>query len=531
MRYNFQFDDIYKKPTNQIAPRSPLMAAMNKAGPVIQQDTMNDDPVTAVESAMSSVTSSSANNTNTITSQPITSPAPPLPSSPIDTGPLFQQDQPRIVEQQVREAIQTPVVQNLGVSEGGAIAAEEIFRQTQQPVVSTADLTGTGAVEAQETFVSPTTTTTNISQNNMSGDPIGIPDSPMPGDSAVDNLALGERNMEVQDTYTPLSINSDINRDDNYEDNREEDREDDEQEENNEDQTATRERLPIDLESILTDYNVPALTKEFGDIFQEYDDTREQFTTRRADIQRGLINAQLGVDGEPGFLQQAMQRQQAGLDIQQNLLQQQVQDEGSLQSRRLDRLALQEEDIAQQQENVIGGARSQLFDAMQTARQETGGFSRSGARSTAVQRAIEGYSGDVGSRIASLNRNLQRVDLQRQDVELGSQRRLDVLGSQLDRLGLQREELDDSFEQRQSRLEAQRSTLDLGQEENIFGLRERFADQTRGRLLDLIRSEADLDRFKKGYGINTPSAGSGNSSGGNDTTAGTNQRTTNFRTQ
>ena len=136
MRYNFQFDDIYKKPTNQIAPRSPLMAAMNKAGPVIQQDTMNDDPVTAVESAMSSITSSSANNTNTITSQPITSPAPPLPSPPVDTGPLFQQDQPRIVEQQVREAIQTPVVQNLGVSEGGAIAAEEIFRQTQPPIVT-----------------------------------------------------------------------------------------------------------------------------------------------------------------------------------------------------------------------------------------------------------------------------------------------------------------------------------------------------------------------------------------------------------
>ena len=528
MRYNFQFDDVYKKPTNQIAPKSPLMAAMNKAGPVIQQDTMNDDPVTAIESAMSSITSSSANNTNTITSQPITSPAPPLPSPPIDTGPLFQQDQPRIVEQQVREAIQTPVVQNLGVSEGGAIAAEEIFRQTQQPVVSTADLTGTGAVEAQETFVAPTTTTTNISQNNMSGDPIGIPDSPMPGDPAVDNLALGERNMEVQDTYTPLSINSDINRDDDYEDNREEDREDDEQEEDNEDQPDTGERLPIDLQSILTGYNVPLLQEEFGDIFQEYDPTREQFTTRRADIQRGLIDAQLG---ETGFLQQAMQRQQAGLDIQQNLLQQQVQDEGSLQSRRLDRLALQEEDIAQQQENVIGGARSQLFDAMQTARQETGGFSRSGARSTAVQRAIEGYSGDVGSRIASLNRNLQRVDLQRQDVELGSQRRLDVLGSQLDRLGLQREELDDSFEQRQSRLKAQRSTLGLGEEENIFGLRERFADQTRGRLLDLIRSEADLSRFKLGSGSAPPGGGNPGSTGGNDTTADSNQRTTTFRVQ
>ena len=527
MRYNFQFDDIYKKPTNQIAPRSPLMAAMNKAGPVIQQDTMNDDPVTAVESAMSSITSSSANNTNTITSQPITSPAPPLPSPPIDTGPLFQQDQPRIVEQQVREAIQTPVVQNLGVSEGGAIAAEEIFRQTQQPIVSTADLTGTGAVEAQETFVAPTTTTTNISQNNMSGDPIGIPDSPMPGDYAVDNLALGERNMEVQDTYTPLSINSDINRDDDYEDNREEDREDDEQEENNENQTTTRERLPIDLQSILKGYDVPALRQEYGDIFQEYDTTRERFVTDRADIQRGLIDAQLG---ETGFLQQAMQRQQAGLDIQQNLLQQQVLDEGSLQSRRLDRLALQEEDIAQQQENVIGGARSQLFDAMQTARQETGGFSGSGARSTAVQRAIEGYSGDVGSRIASLNRNFQRVDLQRQDVELGSQRRLDVLGSQLDRLGLQREELDDSFQQRESRLEAQRSTLDLGQEENIFGLRERFADQTRGRLLDLIRSEADLSRFKLG---SSPPPGGSNpgSTGGNDTTADSNQRTTTFRVQ
>ena len=106
-----------------------------------------------------------------------------------------------------------------------------------------------------------------------------------------------------------------------------------------------------------------------------------------------------------------------------------------------------------------------------------------------------------------------------------------MLGSQLDRLGLQRQELDDSFQQRQSRLEAQRSTLGLGEEENIFGLRERFADQTRGRLLDLIRSEADLDRFKRGFGTITPTAGSGNSSGGNDTTACTNQRTTNFRTQ
>ena len=530
MRYNFQFDDVYKKPSNQIAPRSPLMAAMNKAGPVIQQDTMNDDPVTAVESAMSSITSSSANNTNTITSQPITSPAPPLPSPPVDTGPLFQQDQPRIVEQQVREAIQTPVVQNLGVSEGGAIAAEEIFRQTQQPVVSTADLTGTGALEAQETFVAPTTTTTNISQNNMSGDPIGIPDSPMPGDPAVDNLALGERNMEVQDTYTGTTTNAteDNFTQDDQQDNQENNNQNNTQNQNEEQNIEQRERLPIDLQSILTDYNVPALQREFGDIFQEYDTTRERFVTDRADIQRGLIDAQLG---ETGFLQQAMQRQQAGLDIQQNLLQQQVQDESSLQSRRLNRLALQEEDIAQQQENVIGGARSQLFDAMQTARQETGGFSRSGARSTAVQRAIEGYSGDVGSRIASLNRNLQRVDLQRQDVELGSQRRLDVLGSQLDRLGLQREELDDSFQQRQSRLEAQRSTLGLGEEENIFGLRERFADQTRGRLLDLIRSEADLDRFKRGFGTITPTAGSGNSSGGNDTTAGTNQRTTNFRVQ
>jgi len=528
MRYNFQFDDVYKKPTNQIAPRSPLMAAMNKAGPVIQQDTMNDDPVTAVESAMSSVTSSSANNTNTITSQPITSPAPPLPNPPIDTGPLFQQDQPKIVEQQVREAIQTPVIENLGVSEGGATAAEEIFRQTQQPVVSTADLTGTGAVEAQETFVAPTTTTTNISQNNMSGDPISIPEPTDPSNPMIENLALGENPfLQFQDIYTGTT------RDTTEDIFTQDDQQDDQQgnNENEEQNTEQREKLPIDLQSILTDYNVPALTQEFGDIFQEYDPTREGFATERAAIQRGLIDSQLGVDGEDGFLQQAMQRQQTGLDIQQNLLQQQVQDEGSLQSRRLDRLALQEEDIAQQQENVIGGARSQLFNAMQTARQETGGFSGGGARSTAVQRAIEGYSGDVGSRIASLNRNLQRVDLQRQDVELGSQRTLNVLGSQLDRLGLQREDLDDSFEQRTASLQAQRSTLGLGEEENIFGLRERFADQTRGRLLDLIRSEADLNRFKLGVRDSTPSSNSNNSSGGNDNTAGSDQRTTNFRVQ
>jgi len=524
MRYNFQFDDVYKKPTNQIAPKSPLMAAMNKAGPVIQQDTMNDDPVTAVESAMSSITSSSANNTNTITSQPITSPAPPLPSPPVDTGPLFQQDQPRIAEQQVREAIQTPVVQNLGVSEGGAIAAEEIFRQTQQPVVSTADLTGTGAVEAQETFVAPTTTTTNISQNNMSGDPISIPDISMPGDPAVDNLALGERNMEVQDTYTGTT--RDITEDNFTQDDQQDNQQDNNQ--NEEQDTEQRERLPIDLQSILTDYNVPALQREFGDIFQEYDPTREQFTTRRADIQRGLIDAQLG---ETGFLQQAMQRQQAGLDIQERLLQQQQLDEPALQERRLRRLELQEEDIAQQRENITGGARGQLFNVMQTARQETGGFSRSGARSAAVQRAIEGYTGDVGSRISSLGRNLERLGLQREDVELSSERRLDTLGSQLQRLGLQREELGDTFSERRGRLEAQQATIGLGQEENIFGLRERFADQTRGRLLDLIRSEADLDRFKRGFGTITPTAGSGNSSGGNDTTASTNQRTTNFRTQ
>lgn len=295
------------------------------------------------------------------------------------------------------------------------------------------------------------------------------------------------------------------------------------------------------LEQALSDYNVEALQDFYGNVFDEYDPTRQSFVeqrglfdTRRLNLQRD--EAGIGLERQQGQLgrQADTLQDQLGLNVNLNRIreeQTQLQRE-ALEMREEDvdvdfamrqrMLGLQEEQQAQALDATRSGARNQLM-GLYSQSQVTGGFAGSGARDMVRQRAIDSFTDNASGRISSLA-DTRRIGLARQQATQQRDRQLRGLGSQLSGLdladkqrqfqfdsqqgrvssaleGIQSELGDEgflqrSFENRMSNLDVTERMQELGREESIFGLQEDYRKDVRGRLIDIIRGGGNLDRFK-----------------------------------
>jgi len=295
------------------------------------------------------------------------------------------------------------------------------------------------------------------------------------------------------------------------------------------------------LEQALSDYNVEELQDFYGNVFDEYDPTRQSFVeqrglfdTRRLNLQRD--EAGIGLERQQGQLgrQADTLQDQLGLNVNLNRIreeQTQLQRE-ALEMREEDvdvdfamrqrMLGLQEEQQAQALDATRSGARNQLM-GLYGQSQVTGGFAGSGARDMVRQRAIDSFTDNASGRISSLA-DTRRIGLARQQATQQRDRQLRGLGSQLSGLdladkqrqfqfdsqqgrvssaleGIQSELGDEgflqrSFENRMSNLDVTGRMQELGREESIFGLQEDYRKDVRGRLIDIIRGGGNLDRFK-----------------------------------
>ena len=259
----------------------------------------------------------------------------------------------------------------------------------------------------------------------------------------------------------------------------------------------------LSLGDVLTEagYDVEALTNEYGNIFEQYDPTREQFARRRDNL------AEAGLDLQRGSAQIGLERAQGQLGRQAESLRARQADVAEDLAMQQQLFGLQEEERASGLSRLREGARSNLF-GLYRQQDATGGFAGSGARNMALDRARRAFAGDVGGRISSLA-DTRKSDIARQQVERSSARQQRQLGSQLS--GVEAELGDQGFLQRAfdnrlSGFDLTRQEQRLGLEQNIFGLRDDYKSDVRGRLIDIIKSGGDLDRFKLREEMKGPNA-------------------------
>lgn len=178
-----------------------------------------------------------------------------------------------------------------------------------------------------------------------------------------------------------------------------------------------------------------------------YDTGQERLD--RIGIREGALGRQMGTEEEPGLLEQALARQLQGLDLNRGAL-----------------------------DDSISRRQSQL--GAQLAGLE---ISDSALRSNFLQQQ---------DRAA---RQLGTLDIQRRGSVAQNQMRQDQLGRQIQGL-----EDDVSYFGTQAGLRDQ--LAEQARQRSIFNFRDDFARDTRSRLVDLIRSEADLTRFRSGFSNN-----------------------------
>ena len=249
----------------------------------------------------------------------------------------------------------------------------------------------------------------------------------------------------------------------------------------------------LSLSDVLTEagYDVEALTGEYGNIFEEYDPTREQFARRRDSL------AEAGLDLQRGSAQLDLQRTQGQLGRQAESLRARQADVAEDLAMQQQLFGLQEEERATGLSRLREGARSNLF-GLYRQQDVTGGFAGAGARNMALDRARRSFTADVGGRISSLA-DTRRSDIARQQAERSSARQQRQLGSQLSGVEAELGEqgfLQRAFENRLAGFDLSRQEQRLGLEQNVFGLRKDYESDVRGRLIDIIKSGGDLDKFK-----------------------------------
>jgi hypothetical protein len=249
----------------------------------------------------------------------------------------------------------------------------------------------------------------------------------------------------------------------------------------------------LSLSDVLTEagYDVEALTREYGNIFEEYDPTREQFARRRDTL------AEAGLDLQRGSAQLDLQRTQGQLGRQAESLRARQADVAEDLAMQQQLFGLQEEERATGLSRLREGARSNLF-GLYRQQDVTNGFAGAGARNMALDRARRAFTTDVGGRISSLA-DTRRSDIARQQAERSSARQQRQLGSQLSGVEAELGEqgfLQKAFENRLAGFDLSRQEQRLGLEQNVFGLRKDYESDVRGRLIDIIKSGGDLDKFK-----------------------------------
>ena len=278
--------------------------------------------------------------------------------------------------------------------------------------------------------------------------------------------------------------------------------------------------LGTDLQSALGDeYNVEALQAEYGNIFGEYDPTRETFAQQglafgqeaagigygrqkgQYERQAELLGSQLG---EEGYLAQAMGRQMGQLGLSREA----AQSSAAFQTGELGRQrAGTQRGISQ----TYTGGRQGLMAMREQAGQAAGrgGFAGSGAAQTQSERARQAYMGQLGGGVANLRDRLTGIGAREQQVQSD-------LSRQMRGFGIQEQGIQAGYGEATQRAQSQLSgiqseigeggflsqayqnqlgQLGLGFQEDVYGLRDKYGEKQRDRLMDLIASGADLSRF------------------------------------
>ena len=268
----------------------------------------------------------------------------------------------------------------------------------------------------------------------------------------------------------------------------------------------------------------------------------QELAGSRIDIQREGISDQIGA--EQGRLNRQLQRQ----DITGERLQQQTGLESDRLSDVLGRL------------DISSDLREERLADVYSSGQER--LDRVGIREGALDRQM-GTEGEEGLLQQALSRQLQGLNLNRGELNDSIARRQLQLGGQITGLEISDSALRSNFLQQQSRAANQLGSLDIqergaaaqnqmsqnqigrqiqgidedityfgqqaglrqqlaeqARQRSIFNFRDDYARDTRSRLVDLIRSEADLTRFRTGFsnnpfnrtGINDPFSNDGNES-------------------
>ena len=340
--------------------------------------------------------------------------------------------------------------------------------------------------------------------------------------------------------------------------------------------------LSTDLQSVLGDqYNVEALQKEYGDIFADYDPTREQFAQKglafgqeaagigyerqkgQYERQAELLGSQLG---EEGYLAQAMRRQMGQLGLSREAAESGAAFQTGALGRQREQLGLQRgaaEESAAFQTGELGrqragtqrgisetytGGRQGLMAMREQAGQAAGrgGFAGSGAAQTQSERARQAYIGQLGGGVANLRDRLTGIGAKEQMVQSGLDRSMEEfdiqgrgigareqqvqsdLSRQMRGFDIQGKGIEAGFGEATQRAQSQLSgiqseigeggflsqayqnqlgQLGLGFQEDVYGLRDKYGEKQRDRLLDLIASGADLSRFMTDSGTPTSPGG------------------------
>ena len=299
-----------------------------------------------------------------------------------------------------------------------------------------------------------------------------------------------------------------------------------------------------EFSNILDEYDTNKLMGEYGDYFDEYDPSREAFAQRGLALQEGDIGASFqqqqgrfdregaalgfGEQQQAGAMQRAessfgLAQQGLSLDEQQALGQQQFQ-RGQF-GRQESALGRQMDAVGMQESQAFESGRANLFDTYESQQENTsGGFAGAGRRDARAQRSLDAQSGAFDSKLRNVrDRTLglqegqqeltsrqglsesefgfdtSRRGLQREAMGLDRQAELAGFGAQDFQRGQQRGELSDQRGFSEGAMQRDLDRAGLGFEQNIYGLRDQFADQTRSSLLSLMDSGADVDRFEKGY--------------------------------
>jgi len=257
--------------------------------------------------------------------------------------------------------------------------------------------------------------------------------------------------------------------------------------------------IGTDLQSVLGGkYDVGALQKEYGDIFADYDPTREQFAQKGLEF--GQEAAGLGY-----------QRQLGQYERQAELLGSQLGEEGYLaqaMGRQMGQLGLQEAGAQRGISETYTGGRQGLMAMREQAGQAAGrgGFAGSGAAQTQSERSRQAYMGQLSGGVSNLRDRISGIGIQREGVQAGFAESTERAQSQLS--GIQAEIGEGGFLNKA--YQNQLGQLGLGFQEDVYGLRDKYGEKQRDRLLDLISSGADLSRFRSGATGGTPTPPGGN---------------------